>query len=120
MFSFGQIILSAVLGTAVSAVALILYQRLGRSDDPGASVSAWRLAAVVGLSILVWRAAGNTPALNDDPIAFISPNDVLCPVVTYACLGLYAGFAGMSGGASWPRVRALLTLVSLIVNVVTI
>src|SRR5712691_9561238 len=98
----------------------MLYQRLGRSDDPGASVSAWRLAAVVGLSILVWRAAGNTPALNDDPIAFVSPNDLLCPVVTYASLGVYAELVGISGGSGGRRIRALLTIVSLIVNIVTI
>ena len=50
----------------------------------------------------------------------ISPNDVLCPVVTYVFVGVYGAFAGMSGGPGWPRIRALLAVVSLVVNVVTI
>lgn len=120
MFSLGQITFSAVVGVAVSAAALLLYQRLAKSDRPGGSRSAWPLAVVVGLSILAWRASGNTPALNEDPIAFVSPNDVLCPVVTYVFVSVYGGFAGISGGPGWPRVRALLTVVSLVVNVVTI
>jgi hypothetical protein len=31
--------------------------------------------------------AGNTQALNDNPIPLVSPNDVLCPVLTYVVLG---------------------------------
>jgi hypothetical protein len=79
------------------------------------------IAATVGLSILVWREAGNTPSLNDDPIPVVSPNDVLAPVLTYVCLGLLGGFRTSIGGSSaWPRLRALLTLLSLVVNVATI
>ena len=51
MFSLCQITLSAVVGVAVSAAALLLYQRLAKSDRPGGSRSAWPLAVVVGLSI---------------------------------------------------------------------
>ena len=58
--------------------------------------------------------------LNDDPIPVVSPNDVLCPVVTYVCLGLLAAFRSSIEGPHWPRIRALLTLLSLAVNVVTI
>jgi hypothetical protein len=53
-------------------------------------------------------------------MAFVSPNDVLCPVVTYVFVSVYGGSAGISGGPGWPRVRALLTVVSLVVNIVTI
>jgi hypothetical protein len=74
----------------------------------------------VGLSILVWREAGNTAALNDDPIPLVSPNDVLCPVVTYVSLGVLAGFRPALTGPRWPGIRALLTLLSLAVNVATI
>ena len=76
------------------------------------------LALMVGLSILLWRLAGNTQALNEDPMPFISPNDVLCPAITYVVLGVYGGVGGRIGADG--RVRAWLTLVSLIVNVVTI
>lgn len=120
MFTLGQITFSAVIGVAVSAFALLLSERLAKSGGPRGNGSAWPLAAVVGLSILMWRASGNTPALNEDPIAFVSPNDVLCPVITYVFVSVYGGFAGISGGPGWPRVRALLTVVSLVVNVVTI
>src|SRR5689334_1913739 len=77
-------------------------------------------AVIVGLSIVLWRTAGNTQVLNDDPIPLVSPNDVLCPVVTYVALGLYASVAQVTKSSDWGRVRALLTLVSFIVNVVTI
>ena len=78
------------------------------------------VAATVGFSILLWRQAGNTQMLNDDPIPVVSPNDVLCPVVTYVCLGLLAAFRSSIEGPHWPRIRALLTITSLVVNVVTI
>lgn len=120
MFALGQITFSAVVGVAVSALVLLVYQRLAKRDGPRGSRWVWPLAVVVGLSILAWRASGNTPTLNEDPIAFVSPNDVLCPVVTYVFVSVYGGFAGSSGGPGWPRVRALLTVVSLVVNVVTI
>jgi hypothetical protein len=40
--------------------------------------------------------------------------------VTYACLGLLVAFRRSTNGPHWPRIRALLTLLSLFVNVVTI
>jgi hypothetical protein len=119
VFSAGQIALSAVVGAVASLVALVVYTRWARSSGL-AWAEAVLLAAVVGLSILLWRAAGNTPALNDDPIPVLSPNDVLCPVLTYVCLGLYAGVRRLAQRPDWPRVRTLLTVVSLVVNVVTI
>ena len=119
MFPFTQIAVTALVGAAVSAVAVVLYSRATK-DPPQAGRSASILGVIVGLSILAWRAAGNTAALNEDPIAFISPNDLLCPVVTYVSVSLYGGLANMSGGPGWARLRALLTFISLIVNVVMI
>ena len=40
----------------------------------------------------MWRSAGNTGALNNDPISGVSPNDVLCPLVSYLFIGFYAAF----------------------------
>jgi hypothetical protein len=119
MFTFGQLLFAAAAGALASLVALVLYGRWAKAG-PLAWREACALAAVVGLSILLWRAAGNTPALNEDPIPLVSPNDVLCPVLTYVGLGLYAGWRRTTPRADWPRVRALLTIVSLVVNVVTI
>ena len=119
MFSATQILLSAAIGAIVSFVVLALYGRWSKQ-----SALPWREAGlqalIVGLSIGVWRAAGNTQSLNDDPIPLVSPNDVLCPVLTYVGLGLYAGACQFAAGSDWQRVRALLTLVSFVVNVVTI
>lgn len=120
MFSLGQILICAVAGAAVSAVVLFGYQRFANAEGSRIGSPLWPLPLVVGFSILMWRAAGNTSMLNDDPIAFVSPNDVLCPAITYVSLGVYAGLRGTSGGAAWRRIRALLTIVSLVVNVVTI
>jgi hypothetical protein len=120
VFSPSQIALSALVGVAVSTAVILLHARLVKSRVAwGIGSSSFALAVVVGLSILLWRLAGNTPALNEDPIAFVSPNDVLCPAITYVALGVYGGAAG-SAGPEWLRLRAWLTLVSLIVNVVTI
>ncbi len=119
MFSLTQILVSTLVGSIASLVVFWLYSRSvkGAALRP---VDAVLAAVVVGISILLWREAGNTPTLNDDPIPVVSPNDVICPVVTYVCLGVMAAFRSNTQGIHWARVRALLTLVSLVVNVVTI
>ena len=119
MFSLTQILVSTLVGSIASLVALWLYRRSAK-DARLLPVDVALAAIVVGISILLWREAGNTPTLNDDPIPVVSPNDVLCPVVTYVCLSILAVFRSSTVGAPWPRMRAVLTLVSLVVNVVTI
>jgi hypothetical protein len=119
MFSLTQILVSALVGALASVVALWLYCRLAK-DAALRPVDAVLMAVVVGISILLWREAGNTPPLNDDPIPVVSPNDVLCPIVTYVCLSVLAGFRSRIQRPNWPRVRAVLTLVSLVVNIATI
>lgn len=119
VFSPGQIIVSAVVGAAASLALLFGYERWAR-DPPLARVESIIVAIVVGVSILFWRLAGNVDVLNEDPIPLVSPNDVLCPTLTYVFLGLYAGLRGISGPTRWPWIRATLTLISFVVNVVTI
>ncbi len=119
MVSLSQVLISAVTGGVLSLIVVALYGLLAKQSGVGRG-DAVLIAIVVSLSILLWREAGNTVSLNDDPIPVISPNDVLCPVVTYVCLGVLAGFRSTLRGPDWPRVRALLTLVSLVVNVATI
>jgi hypothetical protein len=119
VFSAGQIAVTALVSGLVSGVFLVVYGRV--SSD---AVLRWSevvvVAVVVGVSVLFWRLAGNVAPLNEDPIAFVSPNDVLCPVLTYVFLGVYAGFAGTPSHPRWARIRSGLTIISLIVNVVTI
>ena len=77
-------------------------------------------ALVAGASIFAWRLSGNIPQLNDDPIGALSPNDWLCPVVTYVFLGIYGALWPPANRSGWEPARALLTIVSFAVNVVTI
>jgi hypothetical protein len=118
VFSHAQIAISTVVGVVLAYVVIVAYARWAKI--PVRTPDSLLIAAVVGFSILLWREAGNTAALNDDPIPVVSPNDVLCPVVTYVCLGILAAFRAIINGPHWPRIRALLTLLSLVVNVVTI
>ena len=119
VFSFGQIVVSAVIGAVLSFILVWLYGRWAK-EAALTTGEAVVVAVLAGLSILVWRLAGNTQPLNDDPIPLVSPNDVLCPVVTYVILGLYAEVRRATDRPGWGRLRALLTIASLIVNVVTI
>ena len=90
MFSLTQVAISAAVGAVVAYVTVVAYARWVKIEIP--TVDALLLAITVGFSILLWREAGNTQLLNDDPIPVVSPNDILSPVVTYVCLGLLAAF----------------------------
>jgi hypothetical protein len=113
-----QIAISTVVGVIASAIVVAAYARWAKA--PIKPLDTLLIALTVGVSILLWREAGNTPTLNDDPIPVVSPNDVLCPVLTYVCLGLLAAFRPVVRTAEWPGMRAVLTLLSLVVNIVTI
>lgn len=118
VFSFSQIALTAAIMAAVSLLLLLGARQYFQGGSPG---EVMLIALVAGFSVLVWRSAGNTPALNADPIPAISPNDVLCPVITYVFLGMYAAVRTHGEyDARFERVRAALTLVSFAVNVITI
>jgi hypothetical protein len=119
VFSFGQIALSALIGAILSFVVAWVYGRWSKEAALPAAESVI-VAVLAGLSILVWRLAGNTQPLNEDPIPLVSPNDVLCPVLTYVTLGVYADARRTVNRTAWGRLRALLTITSLVVNVVTI
>ena len=113
-----QIAVSTLLSLVAAAIVVAAYARW-----PGMRVTfldALLISLTVGVSIVLWREAANTPILNQDPIPLVSPNDVLCPVLTYVCLGLLAGFRPSVRTERWPQLRAVLTLVSLAVNIVTI
>jgi hypothetical protein len=114
-----------VAGTAtVGAITSFLLLWVCDTRRSKARVLTYRqsivVALVVGLSILAWRLSGNIPELNDDPIGALSPNDWLCPVVTYVFLGLYGAFWLPENRSGWARLRGLLTILSFAVNVVTI
>ncbi|HEX8969278.1 MAG TPA: hypothetical protein VF937_15445 [Chloroflexota bacterium] len=118
MFSLTQIAISSLVGVILAYAVVVVYARWAKIHLSTADTLL--VALTVGVSILLWREAGNTPALNDDPVPVVSPDDVLCPVVTYVCLAVLVAFRRSIDGPHWPRIHALLTLLSLVVNVVTI
>jgi hypothetical protein len=119
MFGIQQIVLSAVVGAIVSVAVLYLDARyLQRAAFDSRGVVA--LSLLVGFSILLFRLGANVQQLNDDPIPLASPNDLLCPVVTFVVLSVYTGLRGVRVEAHFARDRAILTLVSLAVNIITI
>lgn len=118
MFSLTQVAISAGVGLVLSYVVVALYARWTRTQF--SIVDRVLVSVTLGISILLWREAGNTAFLNDDPMPLVSPNDVLAPLLTYVCLGLFVAFRPSVNGPHWPRLRALLTLLSLVVNIATI
>ncbi len=118
VFPVWRIAVTAGLGTVLSFLVLLATARWTRVTHGW--TEAVILSMVVGLSILAERLSGNTPALNDDPFGAFSPNDWLCPVLTYVFLGLYAAIRPPADSVGWARSRVLLTVVSFVVNVATI
>ncbi len=117
VFPFAHIALTAAI-TAGAALLVLVALRARFKTLP--LVDCLLVAVVAGISVLVWRSAGNTGALNNDPIPPVSPNDVLCPLVTYLFIGFYAAFRRPADAIRFEQARVLLTLVSFLVNVVTI
>src|SRR6266705_3435848 len=117
VFPFAHIALTAAI---TAGIALLVLVALRAHFKALSLVDCLLVAVVVGISVIVWRSAGNTGALNNDPIPGVSPNDVLCPLVTYLFIGFYAAFRPLRDATCFERVRVMLTLVSFIVNVVTI
>src|SRR2546430_1058995 len=116
VFPFAHIALTAAI-TAGAALLVLVALRARFKAFP--LVDCLLVAGVVGISVLVWRSAGNTGALNNDPIPPVSPNDVLCPLVTYLFVGLYAAFRCPTDTIRFEQAPVVLTLVSFVTTVVS-
>ena len=117
VFPFAHIALTAAITAGVALLVLIVLRPRFRAFS---LLDCLLVAAVAGISVIVWRSVGNTGTLNNDPIPAVSPNDVLCPLVTYLFLGFYAAFRRPADAIRFEQARVLLTLVSFVANVVTI
>ncbi len=117
IFSVEKTALTAAIAYVASIIVLLLIRRRTNALSWSQVII---LALVVGFSVLAWRMAGNVAQLNDDPIPPFSPNDLLCPIVTYVLVSLYAAFRRPADTTQWERTRAWLTLVSFVVNVLFI
>ena len=117
VFSFAHIALTAAITAMIALLVLVVlrsrFKMLRLSD-------CLLVAVVMGPSVIVWRSVGNTGALNNDAVPLVSPNDVLCPLVTYLFIGFYAAFRPPLDARRFEQTRVLLTLVPFVVNVVTI
>jgi hypothetical protein len=116
VFPLAHIALTAAITAGLALLLLVLRLRFTRLS----LADCFLIALVVGCSVLLWREAGNTGALNTDPIPGVSPNDVITPLVTYLFIGFYAAFQRPVDAVNFEQARVLLTLLSFIVNVVTI
>jgi hypothetical protein len=117
VFPLWHIALTAAI-TAVITLVVTWWMRRGMKALSGFDLVL--IALVAGGSVLLWRAAGNVPALNDDPIPATSPNDVLCPLVTYLLVGMYAAFRPQEEPGRFERLRVWIAVISLLVNIITI
>jgi hypothetical protein len=117
VFSFAHIALTAAITAVIALLLVVVMQSRFKLLS---LVDCLLVALVVGLSVIVWRSVGNTGALNNDALPLVSPNDVLCPLVTYLFIGFYAAFRPPLDAMRFEQARVLLALVSFVVNVVTI
>src|SRR2546429_1053463 len=113
VFPFAHIALTAAI---TAGAALLVLVALRAHFKALSLVDCLLVAVVVGISVIVWRSAGNTGALNNDPIPGVSPNDVLCPLVSYLFIGFYAAFRRPADAVRFEQARVLLTLVSFVVT----
>src|SRR2546429_4493300 len=116
VFSFAHIALTAAITAVIALLMLVIlrprYKMLSLVD-------CLLVAVVVGISVIVWRSAGNTGALNNDTLPVVSPNDVLCPLVTYLFIGLYPAFRPPPDAIRLEPARGVVPPGSFIVNCFT-
>jgi hypothetical protein len=117
-FTFHQIALNAVVAAVVAYAALRLVARELRERDDVL------VAVHVGVATFVLRWFANSPALNDDILPAVSPNDLLgfpAAVVAGLVYWAYWPFGGPrpSTGCAW-RWGLLLGLIGFVVNVAVI
>ena len=117
VFPIWWIALTALTAAGSSAVVLLVAHVRFKVVT---ALEVLLLTAVVGLSVFAGRLTCNVPVLNDDPVSGFSPNDFLCPMLTFVMLEVFTGLLPLEKPVFWPRVRAGLVLVSFAVNVLTI
>ena len=117
VFPLWHIALTGAITFGVSLIALLMTRRWVSSLSIAECI---RVAVLAGASVIAWRAIGNVPLLNDDPVPPFSPNDVLCPVITFVCLCVYDGLRRNQDRPTWQRMCSVLVIVSFVVNVIAI
>jgi hypothetical protein len=114
VFSNTHILLTAGI-TAAFTLAAAAW-RLGRKDW----LDAVGVAIAAGASVFLFRASANMPQLNADGISGFSANDWLAPAMTFVFVSLFAAIRPPADPRRFNEFRALATVASLAVNVITI
>ncbi|MEK2479108.1 MULTISPECIES: hypothetical protein [Streptomyces] len=113
-FSSAHIALTAAV-TGALALAVAAW-RLPRTAWPDMAA----VAVLSAASVYLWRTSANMTQLNTDGLPGFSANDWAAPVLTYVFLSLYADVRPSAEPRRYAQTRALATLASLAVNVITI
>ena len=105
----------AVTATVTGLLALAgAWWRLPRAYRAGIAA----IAVFSAASVYLWRASANMA--NSDGLPSFSANDWLAPAITYLFLGLYAQVHPPADPRRYGQARALATIASLAVNLITI
>jgi hypothetical protein len=107
----------AATAAAVGALAIPATSWLLRPRSPRTIAA---VCLVVALATFGERLCANLTQLNDDGVPGFSANDLLAPVVTFVLLSIYADVVPPSNPDRFAKLRALLTGIALVVNVLTI
>lgn len=114
VFSNAHILLTAGITAAFAfAAAAWRLSREGWLENTGFAVAA-------GAGVFLFRASANMPQLNADGISGFSANDWLAPAMTFLFVSLYAALQAPTDHRRYHEFRALATVASLAVNVITI
>ncbi|MER6123086.1 hypothetical protein ABT173_10465 [Streptomyces sp. NPDC001795] len=114
VFTTAHIGLTAAI-TGALALAVAVW-RLPRAAWPDMAA----VAVLSAASVYLWRTSANMTPLNKDGLPGFSANDWATPVLTYVFLSLYADVRLPADPRRYAQTRALATLASLAVNVITI
>ena len=117
VFPTWWIALTALTAAGSSTIVLLFFHIRLKAIS---ALEVLLLTLVVGGSVLLGRLACNTPTLNNDPLAGFSPNDLLCPMLSFVMLEVFIGLRPLEQEKVWLRLRGLLVLISFAVNVLTI
>jgi hypothetical protein len=106
----GTALLTGVLACAVA------LQQLGRAK----LFDAVAVGVLSAAAVFMWRLSANMPQLNTDGLRSFSANDWAAPILVYLVLCGYIDIRRSADSDRFRRTRAVVGLVALAVNVITI
>jgi hypothetical protein len=116
----GAVFSAAHIAFTASVTALFALLAAGWRLGRAAWTDVLGITVATGASVYLWRISANMPALNTDGLPGFSANDWLAPVLTYVFLSVYAALRPPADTRRFDQTRALATVASLAVNVITI